>query len=355
MVCKFSANFPACAPSAPTAGLRVLRQGVLRRGWHRIPWWLVGTPGTPLWAVPHGGPGSGASAVAMAPFDLSRCQVLLWDQRGCGGARPSGGRSQTGWRHLVADMEVLRQTIGAERWSVLGGSWGATLALAYARAYPDRVERLVLRGAFLWTHADMAHVFAPQCRGTPRHHALLRAWPVARAATQVLHRVQRVFHFGEGVTHPRTLSAWQWLERHAVLEGLRRARRHTSGSQGSALRQRLERQQRRTEAQWQGRLPIQPAPLTWAKARVQMAVLGARRGWSQRTVTQALLALAQHRVPVDWLHGQWDAVCQPTPAQAAHRRLPSGLSRWRSVPSGHLSVEPAMALALRQTVQGAAP
>jgi proline iminopeptidase len=114
-----------------------------------------------VWAVPHGGPGSGASVAALAPFDLRHCQVLLWDQRGCGGARPRGGRAQTGWRHLVADMEALRQAIGASRWAVLGGSWGATLALAYARAHADRLQRLVLRGAFLWTQADMARVFAP--------------------------------------------------------------------------------------------------------------------------------------------------------------------------------------------------
>jgi proline iminopeptidase len=353
MVSKFSANFPACAPSAPTAGVRVLRHGVLRRGWHRVPWWLVGTPGTPVWAVPHGGPGSGASAAALAPFDLRHCQVLLWDQRGCGGARPRGGRAQTGWRHLVADMEALRQAIGASRWAVLGGSWGATLALAYARAHADRLQRLVLRGAFLWTQADMARVFAPP--GARRHRPVRTAWPLVSHPAQVLQGVQEVFHFGEGVTQRRRLAAWQWLERGALLRGMRRGQDGAPQGGGTALRVGLRRWQRRTEAQLGGRAPLRRAPATAAKARVQMAVLGARRGWSARTVTQALQALAQHRVPVDWLHGQWDAVCDPVPAWAAHRRLADGLSRWRAVASGHLSVEPAMALALRQTVQGAAP
>ena len=328
---NISANFPACATALDTPGAPVLRQGVLRRGWHRLPWCLMGTPGTPVWVVPHGGPGSGVSPALWAPFDLSHCQVLLWDQRGCGQARPRGGRAQCGWRHVVADMEALRRELDVAKWSLLGGSWGATVALAYVRAHPDRVDRLVLRGAFVWTAADMARVFGRQ---------------------PVLHTWRQVFHFGDALAQRQTLLQWQWLERQAVLRGAQRSQRHGPTTAARAVLTGLQRAQRRTQAQRMGQLPVRPNPSLLAKAQVQMATLARRRGWSQRTVTEALNTLAQRHIRVDWVHGRWDAVCSPAPVASAHRRLPPGLSRWQAVDSGHLSVEPAMITALRAVLGG---
>jgi proline iminopeptidase len=348
MISKFSANFPACAKPDLASAAHGLRQGVLRRGWHRVPWWLVGTPGTPVWVVLHGGPGSGASATLLAPFDLNRCQVLLFDQRGCGAARPRGGRAQTGWAHLVADMEALRRTIGVDRWSVLGGSWGATLALAYARAHADRMDRLVLRGAFLWKRNDMARVFAPRLFAGQAHCVRQQAVGIGVGSVSVvLQRLRQVFHFGQvGVTCRKTLMAWQWLEQRALLAGMR-SLEPTAGP----IRLRLQKAQRRLWRRLGQSVPLPSDPVVLAKARVQMAVLLARRGFANHTVTQASHALTQHRVPVDWLHGRWDAVCDMAPAQAVHRALPAALSHWHTVPSGHLSVEPAMAQALRRVIQ----
>jgi proline iminopeptidase len=88
-------------------------------------------------------------------FDPEVYDVLLFDQRGCGRSTPHAElEANTTW-HLVADIERLRELIGVERWLVFGGSWGSTLALAYAETHPERVSALILRGIYLLTKAEM--------------------------------------------------------------------------------------------------------------------------------------------------------------------------------------------------------
>lgn len=97
----------------------------------------------------HGGPGGGTSPKQRRFFDPRRYRIVLFDQRGCGQSTPHAClEANTTW-DLVADIERLREHLGIERWQVFGGSWGSTLALAYAQAHPDRVTELVLRGIFL--------------------------------------------------------------------------------------------------------------------------------------------------------------------------------------------------------------
>lgn len=97
----------------------------------------------------HGGPGSGCVAAHRRFFDPQRWRAILFDQRGCGRSTPLGGVVDNTTAHLVQDMERLRQHLGIKRWTVFGGSWGSTLALAYALRHPERVRALVLRGIFL--------------------------------------------------------------------------------------------------------------------------------------------------------------------------------------------------------------
>ena len=99
----------------------------------------------------HGGPGSGCQPDHRRLFDPERFHAVLFDQRGAGRSRRKGGRDDNTLPHLVADMEIIREKFGFERWLVVGGSWGATLALAYAEAHPDRVNGIVLRATFLGT------------------------------------------------------------------------------------------------------------------------------------------------------------------------------------------------------------
>jgi proline iminopeptidase len=103
----------------------------------------------------HGGPGSGCQPDHRRLFDPERFHTVLFDQRGCGRSHPKGGRDHNTLPHLIADMETIRDKFGFEKWIVVGGSWGATLALAYAQAHPDRVSGLVLRATFLGTRAEV--------------------------------------------------------------------------------------------------------------------------------------------------------------------------------------------------------
>ena len=116
---------------------------------HSMAWEQVGKPqGAPVVFL-HGGPGSGASPVHRRFFDPDHYRAVLYDQRGAGRSSPLGELTDNTTPHLIADLETLRRHLGIERWMVFGGSWGSTLALAYAQAHPESVTALVLRGIFL--------------------------------------------------------------------------------------------------------------------------------------------------------------------------------------------------------------
>lgn len=97
----------------------------------------------------HGGPGGGTDPKQRRFFDPSKYRIVLFDQRGCGKSTPHASLEENTTWDLVADIERLRAHLGIERWQVFGGSWGSTLALAYAQKHPERVTELVLRGIFL--------------------------------------------------------------------------------------------------------------------------------------------------------------------------------------------------------------
>lgn len=103
----------------------------------------------------HGGPGGGCNPRARRFHDPSVYRIVLFDQRGCGRSRPLGELEENTTWHLVADIERLRVHLGIERWQVFGGSWGSTLALAYAETHPERVSELVLRGIFLLRRSEL--------------------------------------------------------------------------------------------------------------------------------------------------------------------------------------------------------
>jgi proline iminopeptidase len=115
----------------------------------------------------HGGPGSGCQADHRRLFDPERFHAVLFDQRGAGKSRPKGECSNNTLPHLIADMELIRERFGFQRWIVVGGSWGATLALTYAEMYPTRVSGLVLRATFLGTFAEIESAF---CDALPRFY-----------------------------------------------------------------------------------------------------------------------------------------------------------------------------------------
>lgn len=122
---------------------------------HSVYYERVGTAGGKPAVFLHGGPGGGCSQDHRRLFDPRRYDVLLFDQRGCGRSTPHAClEANTTW-HLVEDIERLRALIGVERWMVFGGSWGSTLALAYADKFPERVSGLILRGIYTATPEEI--------------------------------------------------------------------------------------------------------------------------------------------------------------------------------------------------------
>lgn len=155
-----SALFPPIEPYA--SGFLDVGDG------HRIYYEEVGNAdGLPAVFL-HGGPGGGIQPENRRFFDPGAYRIILFDQRGCGKSTPNATlEANTTW-HLVGDIERLREHLGIASWLVLGGSWGSTLALAYAETYPERVRALILRGIFLlrpkelrWFYQDGANALFP--------------------------------------------------------------------------------------------------------------------------------------------------------------------------------------------------
>ena len=107
----------------------------------------------------HGGPGSGCQPAHRGLFDPARFRAVLFDQRGAGRSTPRRCLQHNTTQHLIADLECIRETLGIERWMVVGGSWGALLAVTYAEAHPSRVTGLVLRAVFLGTAREIEWAF----------------------------------------------------------------------------------------------------------------------------------------------------------------------------------------------------
>lgn len=127
---------------------------------HLLHWEACGNPGGAPAIVLHGGPGAGCTPQARRYFDPARYRVVLFDQRGCGRSTPHAGDTPAALTanttaHLLDDIERLRAHLGVESWLVFGGSWGSTLAVAYAQRHPERVRALVLRGLALTSRAEI--------------------------------------------------------------------------------------------------------------------------------------------------------------------------------------------------------
>ncbi len=183
----------------------------------RIYWEQSGNPeGKPVVFL-HGGPGGGTSPWNRRFFDPERYRIILFDQRGCGQSTPHVSdpeadlRFNTTW-HLVADMELLRKNLAIERWQVFGGSWGSTLALAYAQAHPDAVTELVLRGIFTvrrheveWLYEGGAAALFPDA-----WEGFLAPVPVLERA-RMLEAYHRLLSDPDPAVHVPAAVAWaQW-------------------------------------------------------------------------------------------------------------------------------------------------
>ncbi len=149
------ALFPPAEPYA--LGMLAVSDG------HEIYFEQSGNPaGKPVLVV-HGGPGGGSSPLMRRYHNPARHRIIQFDQRGCGRSKPHGSIIANTTNDLVDDIERLRRHLDVERWQLFGGSWGATLSLAYALAHPDRVLEMILRGIFLMRRIELDWFYRNGC------------------------------------------------------------------------------------------------------------------------------------------------------------------------------------------------
>lgn len=146
---------------------------------HRVYWECCGVPDGKPAVVLHGGPGSGCNPGLRRFFDPAAYRVVLFDQRGCGRSTPHAGTtpvdlSSNTTHHLIGDIEKLRAHLGVERWLVFGGSWGSTLALAYAERFPERISELVLFAIVMSTAREVHWVTRDAGRFFPEEWSRFR-------------------------------------------------------------------------------------------------------------------------------------------------------------------------------------
>lgn len=262
----------------------------------------------------HGGPGSGCKPSHRTFFEPTRYRSVLFDQRGAGLSTPFAGCDQNTTRHLVADIECLREHLGIAAWVVFAGSWGVALALAYAQAHPARVLGMVLRGSFLARQRDLDWFL-----GDGAARLLPRAWAELNAAldhpdciVSEVHR--RVFGTddAEALAAARAWGRWS----------------------GEVVSYSLERGDGDPEP---------PAAQLIGKTRLEMHY--ARHRYFLEPDELLARAPLLPRVPTAIVHGQRDLTCAPEASWALHQAIPgSTLEILRT--AGHLSGEPLMTDAL---------
>jgi proline iminopeptidase len=267
--------------------------------------------------VLHGGPGSGSSPLLSRFFDPARYRVISADQRGAGRSTPRGSIEHNTTADLVDDLEALRRQLGIETWLVVGGSWGATLSLAYAVAHPHAVKGLLLRAVFLARAEDTARFF--QYTGA-RHAA---AWQRFAEVAPAENRSALLPFLAQGLASgplpaARRLAVawWRW---ECELAGRPTPATHPPEPNGEVLDALVDRY------------------------RVQAHYL-THHCWLDTPPLLARLA-ALPRVPTLLLHSRDDAICPPEGAVAAHQNIPHSELRWVDG-AGHDPSHPAMASAM---------
>ena len=165
----------------------------------------------------HGGPGSGCSPAQRRLFDPARFRAILVDQRGCGRSTPLGADRANTTAYLVADLERLREHLGIPGWIVFGGSWGSTLGLAYAQAFPQRVLGLVLRGIFLGSPEEIHTYVQGQSGAAPEAWQLFAAAiPAGERGDLLAALARRIVDADPAITTP---AAHAWIDYERALMG----------------------------------------------------------------------------------------------------------------------------------------
>jgi proline iminopeptidase len=190
---------------------------------HRLSWEVGGNPHGKPAVVLHGGPGSGRFPAARNMFDPSVYQVVQFDQRNCGRSTPHASEpvvdlSTNTTAHLVADCELLREHLGIDRWLVWGGSWGSTLALAYAEAHPERVTEVILVSVGTTTEREVDWVTRSMGRVFPEQWARFRdALPEEHRHGNLAAAYSSRLHHADPHVRENAARAWcEWEDTHVA-------------------------------------------------------------------------------------------------------------------------------------------
>lgn len=266
--------------------------------------------------VLHGGPGAGCSPQQRRFFDPQHYRIILFDQRGAGRSTPQGSMRDNTTDALVSDIECLRLRLGVDRWLVFGGSWGSTLALAYAAAHTDRCAALVLRGIWLARAADLIWQFSSSRMVFPDIWARL----VAQLSTEERNDVIEAFHKRlfdpDPLMHRPAALAWRRFE--LCCSGLRAPGWDAQG--------------------------VDPDDLALlALCRIEVAYFKHRAFLAEGSL---LAAVARFRsVPAVIIHGRYDMLCPLEGAAALSAAWPE--ADFQIVPdAGHSAFEPGITMRL---------
>ena len=211
--------------------------GFLNRDKHEIYYEQCGsTAGRPVLFL-HGGPGAGTAPAHRRLFDPKRFHVVLFDQRGCGQSRPYASLDDNSTDMLIDDMEALRQSLDIDKFVLFGGSWGSTLALAYAIAYPEHVSGLILRGIFLGTRPEVDWFLNDMGRFFPEAYEKFTSHLDPEERSDLLSSYFNRLVDSNTLTHQKASEAWASYE--TSCSTLRAGNRHMVGA-GALTMARIE-------------------------------------------------------------------------------------------------------------------
>jgi proline iminopeptidase len=299
---------------------------------HQIYWETAGNPhGLPVIYV-HGGPGAGCGPSHRRFFDPKRYFIVLLDQRGAGRSTPRASISHNTTAHLVQDLDRLRRHLSLDRWLVFGGSWGATLALAYGQAYPENVLGFILRGVFLGSAREIQWFLDGMGRFRPdAREAFLGALPPAEQADPLVHYYRRLCDPQPGI-HGPAARAWARYE-------------DACSALGAPLVPQISGD---LDSQARDHAALNAAPTSGPAAFLPIARLEAHYMThacflDEGQLLNAIPAIAH--LPCRIVQGACDLVCPPETAWAVHQRWP--ISRLSLIAdAGHSALEPGIQSAL---------
>jgi proline iminopeptidase len=295
------------------------------RGWlpvgdgHEIRWEVSGNPrGQPALFL-HGGPGAGCKGDDRRWLAPAHYRIVLFDQRGAGGSRAADPLHRNTTADLVSDIERLREHLAVEDWLLFGGSWGATLALAYAQQHPRRVRAMVLRGVFLATASERRWLFSADGAAARHPQAAGPFLHCARTNGSVLDAYARLLEDGSGQARLAAARAWLRWEQDLM-------RMETGAAPAPSL-------------------PRNAHDDAGALAAARIGVHYARCAYFLEEGQLLRKAAVLRDIPGVIVQGARDLVTPPAAALALHAAWPAS----RLVPlagAGHASTDPAMAAEL---------